>query len=60
MSIPNYPCEKDALKVHCWKLLGVIPFDMKVFKIWECQQCKEAVWEEVEFIYQRNNMPERR
>ena len=51
--IPKYPCKKDAFKHHLWVLLGVVPWKDKVYKIWECTQCKEAVWEEVNFSYEQ-------
>ena len=54
--IPDYPCKRDSHKHHYWVLLGVIENNNIVYKIFECSQCKEAVWDEVNFIYQKDKI----
>lgn len=49
--IPEYPCKRDSHKHHCWVFMGVIDKNDVVYKIYECSQCKEAVWDTLNFKY---------
>jgi hypothetical protein len=51
MNDKNSVCEKDAYKNHCWVFLGIVPYKNKIYKIFECSQCEEAIWNEVNFEY---------
>lgn len=49
--IPDYPCKKDVGSRHYWVHLGVVEKNGKIYKIIECSQCREAIWDEVNLIY---------
>ena len=44
-------CQKDSKNNHRWEYLGIVPYNNKIYKIFECSQCKEAMWNKVNFAY---------
>ena len=51
ISTTDYPCKKDVKQHHHWMFLGIIERYDTVYKIHECSQCKEAIWDKVDFNY---------
>lgn len=49
-------CERDAKGQHYWQYLGLVPYKNKVYKIFECTQCKIVKWNELNFNYDIDKM----